>query len=162
MVVEQIKVGIADYKIAKAPHKIMTIGLGSCIGISIFDSKNKSVGLVHIMLADSRKFKKIDNDIKFANLAIPKVVREMIKGGSLRINLKAKIAGGASMFNFSDAKMVSDIGKRNIIAVKEALKKERIDIVAEDIGGHKGRTMVVDTLTGDVTLKIVGVGIKKI
>ncbi|MGL4849663.1 MAG: chemotaxis protein CheD [Clostridium sp.] len=162
MVVEQIKVGIADYKIAKAPHKIMTIGLGSCVGISIFDSKHKTVGLVHIMLADSRKFKNIENEVKYADLAIPKVVREMIKGGSLRINLKAKIAGGASMFSFSDTRMISDIGKRNIIAVKEALKKERIDIVAEDIGGNKGRTMVVDTLTGEVTLKVVGVGIKKI
>lgn len=162
MIVEQIKVGIADYNIVRAPNKIMTIGLGSCVGISIYDTKQKVVGLAHIMLSDSTKFKKVDNEAKFADLAVPKLVKEMLAIGCLRVNLKAKIAGGASMFNFADIKMVSDIGKRNSIAVKEALKQERIEIVAEDIGGSKGRTMIVDSLTGIVTLKIVGQGIKEL
>lgn len=162
MIIEQIKVGIADYNIVKAPNKIMTIGLGSCVGIAIYDTKQKVVGLAHIMLADSTKFKRIDNEAKFADLAIPKLVKAMLDIGCSRINLKAKIAGGASMFNFSDVKIVSDIGKRNSRAVKEALKKERIEIIAEDTGGSKGRTMIVDSLTGTVTLKIVGQGIKEL
>lgn len=162
MIVEQVKVGIADYKIIKAPKKIMTIGLGSCVGICIYDTKTKVVGLAHIMLSDSKRFKNIDNEKKFADLAIPKLVNEMIDLGCERSNLIAKIAGGASMFNFSDSKMISDIGKRNGIAVREALKKEKIDIVAEDIGGSKGRTMIVDSLTGKVTLRIVGEGIKEL
>ena len=159
MIVEQVKVGIADYKIVKAPKRIMTIGLGSCVGICIYDIKTKVVGLAHIMLSDSKRFKNIDNEKKFADLAIPKLVNEMIDLGCERSSLIAKIAGGASMFNFSDSKMISDIGKRNGIAVREALKKEKIDIVAEDIGGNKGRTMIVDSLTGKVTLRIVGEGI---
>lgn len=162
MIVEQVKVGIADYKIVKAPKKIMTIGLGSCVGICIYDTKSKVVGLAHIMLSDSKKFKNIDNEIKFADLAVPKLVQDMMDIGCKKINLKAKIAGGASMFNFSDSKMISDIGKRNGLAVKQALKKEGIEIIAEDIGGSKGRTMIVDSLNGKVTLRIVGVGIKEL
>lgn len=160
MMIEEKKVGIADLNIVKAPNKIMTIGLGSCVGIAIYDKRHKIAGLAHIMLADSTQFKNITNIAKYADLAIPTLVKDMIKQGSIKRDLTAKIAGGASMFNFSDSSMVSDIGKRNGIAVKKALGKEGIPIIAEDIGGNKGRTMILDAETGEVTLKIVGQGIK--
>ena len=73
-------------------------------------------------------------------------------------NIVAKIAGGASMFNFSDKSIISDIGKRNSDAVRKTLKDIGIPIVAEDTGGNKGRTMILEAGTGKVTLKIVGKG----
>lgn len=160
--VEDKKVGIADLNIVKAPGKIMTIGLGSCVGIAIYDKRIKIAGLAHIMLADSSQFKKITNKAKYADLAIPTLVDKMLELGCSKKNMTAKIAGGASMFNFSDVSMISDIGKRNGIAVKKALEKEGIRVIAEDIGGSKGRTMIFDAENGEVTLKIVGQGVKKI
>ena len=47
---EIIKVGIADLKTCKSPDGVMTLGLGSCVGIAIRDPMNKIGGLVHIML----------------------------------------------------------------------------------------------------------------
>ncbi|MEG0132530.1 MAG: chemotaxis protein CheD [Clostridium sp.] len=157
---KEIKVGIADYKTAKAPDRIMTIGLGSCVGIAIIDKKNKIGGLAHIMLPDSLKFNKISNEIKFANLAIPILIKELIDNGAEAKNLRAKIAGGAAMFNFSDSKINMDIGARNSMAVKEILKEQRIPIDAEDIGGNKGRTITFDTENGDLHIKTVGQGIR--
>lgn len=157
-----IKVGIADYKVVKNPDQIMTIGLGSCMGIAILDKKTGIGGLAHIMLPDSAKFSKITNEIKFADLAIPILIKEMVESGARQRDLRAKIAGGASMFNFADSKVNMDIGARNSIAVKEMLKKLNIPVDSEDIGGTKGRTITFDTVTGGLQIKTVGEGLKVI
>ena len=137
----------------------MTIGLGSCIGIAIYDKSLKVAGLAHIMLPDSTQFKNNTNPMKFADLAIPMLIEKMEKQGCRQRNLIAKIAGGASMFNFSDKSIISDIGKRNSEAVKKTLKDKSIPIIAEDTGGNKGRTMILQANDGKVILKVVGSGI---
>ncbi|HAK43920.1 MAG TPA: chemotaxis protein CheD [Clostridium sp.] len=156
----EVKVGIGDYKIAKSPDRLMTIGLGSCIGIAMIDKKSGIGGLAHIMLPDSKKFNKISNEIKFANLAIPILIRAMVENGAKEKELRAKIAGGATMFNFADNKVNMDIGARNSIAVKAILKARKIPIDSEEIGGTKGRTIIFDTVTGDLYVKIIGEGTK--
>jgi len=159
---KEIKVGIADLKVATVPDRLITIGLGSCIGIALLDKVSGIGGLAHIMLPDSSKFSKVNNDIKFADLAIPILINKMKELGASERNLKAKIAGGASMFNFSDNKINMDIGDRNGKAVKEILKSFRIPIESEDVGGTKGRTITFDTVTGDLYVRTVGEGTKTI
>ena len=159
MVGTEIKVGIADLNLVLDPGAIMTIGLGSCIGIALYDRTIKVAGLAHIMLPDSTQFKSNSNPMKFADLAIPMLIEKMEKQGCNKRNLTAKIAGGASMFNFSDKSIISDIGKRNSEAVKKTLKDEAIRILAEEIGGNKGRTMILQANDGRVVLKVVGQGI---
>ena len=158
----EIKVGIADLNLVLDPGIIMTIGLGSCIGIALYDNKLKVAGLSHIMLPDSTQFKNVTNPMKFADSAIPILIDRMEKQGCKKQNIIAKIAGGASMFNFSDKSIISDIGKRNSEAVKKSLNEIGIPIVAEDTGGNKGRTMILESSNGKVILKIVGKGIIEI
>lgn len=157
---KEIKVGIADYKTGKVPDRLITIGLGSCIGIALLDKKSGIGGLAHIMLPCSNNFTNVSNPIKFADLAIPILIDEMVKMGANIRDIKAKIAGGASMFNFSDSKVNMDIGARNSEAVKATLKSKRIPIISEDTGGKKGRTITFDTATGDLHIKTVGEGEK--
>lgn len=159
---DDIKVGIADLNIAFSPYKLITVGLGSCVGIAIYDKDAGIGGLAHIMLPDSSQFNKITNEIKFADLAIPIMVQDMIKKGARLKNMRAKIAGGASMFNFPDKSIVMDIGNRNGIAVKSALKILNIPILAEDIGGNKGRTLIFDTSSGSLFIRTVGMGTTEI
>lgn len=158
----EIKVGIADLNLVFDPGIIMTIGLGSCIGIALYDNKLKVAGLSHIMLPDSTQFKNVTNPMKFADSAIPILIDRMEKQGCKKRDIIAKIAGGASMFNFSDKSIISDIGKRNSEAVKKSLKEIGIPIVAEDTGGNKGRTMILEASNGKVILKTVGKGIIEI
>ena len=155
----QIKVGIADLNLVLPPGTIMTIGLGSCIGIALYDAKKKVAGLSHIMLPDSTQFNNVTTPMKFADLAIPMLIKKMEDKGCKKSDLIAKIAGGAAMFNFSDKNIISDIGKRNAEAVKRVLKEESIPIVAEHTGGNKGRTMIVNSEDGVVSIRIVGQGI---
>ena len=162
MDVKEIRVGIADLNTVEYPGRLITVGLGSCIGIAIYDKVNNFAGLAHIMLPDSTQFSNVTNPFKFADMAIPILVKKMEENGSNKRNMIAKIAGGASMFSFSDKSMVMDIGARNGVAVKNSLSKASIPIVSEDIGGNKGRTIIFDTVNGVLQVKTVGLGVKEI
>lgn len=147
-----IKVKISDYRIGKSPECLITLGLGSCVGVAIYDKCNKVGGLSHIMLPDSSKFTKDIKVQKFADLAIPHMVDEIRKKDDRAI-LVAKIAGGASMFNFPGTDPSTSIGYRNVIAVENKLKELNIPILARSTGGNIGRTMIVDLETFIVNIK---------
>lgn len=149
---ETIRVGIADMKVCQSPDKITTIGLGSCIGAVLYDSKTKTAGLVHIMLPDSTKIKQNQNKMKFADSGIVLLIEELEKRGIPKSSLKAKIAGGAKMFNFSSTTELGSIGDKNIEAVKSKLKEFGIKIVSEDVGLSYGRTIVFDPDTEELTV----------
>lgn len=159
---EEIKVGIADMNTTNSPNKLITVGLGSCIGITLYDKIKKNGGLLHIMLPDSTQFNNITNPYKFADLGVPILLKQVQNMGSQKKDIVAKIAGGASMFNFSDKTMIMDIGNRNAIAVKQTLKELGIPLIAEDTGGNKGRTVIFDTDNGVVQIRTVGLGIKEL
>lgn len=158
----EIKVGIGDLQVADSPDKLITLGLGSCVGIALIDNSNKVAGLAHIMLPESTGFSNQSNPMKFADLAIPLLIEKMMVKGSNKNRLKAKIAGGASMFSFSDKSPIMDIGNRNVKAVKNILNEANIAIISEDVGGNSGRTMIVEAETGKVFLRTVGKGTKEL
>jgi len=149
---DTIKVGIADMNICKTPDKITTIGLGSCVGVVLYDSSRKIAGLVHIMLPDSTKIKQNQNKMKFADSGIDLLLNELEKNGSDKKSLKAKIAGGAKMFNFSSTSDLGSIGDKNVIAVRNKLNSLGIKIVSEDVGLNYGRTIVFDPETDELTV----------
>lgn len=148
---EAIKVGIGDYKVANSPHSLITVALGSCVGIALYDPVSKVGGLSHIMLPDSTAFRGEKKVEKFADLAIPSLVEEMLKIGASS-KLEAKIAGGASMFKLKNTIAKEQIGQRNIAAVKKVLAEMQIPIVGEHTGEDYGRTMWLDL--EDLTVRI--------
>lgn len=153
-----IQVGMADLKLAKAPDKLMTAGLGSCIGICIYDQKIQLASLAHIMLPSSIQAKNSQNKAKFADTAITEVLQEMEKNGAVRSRMLAKIAGGAQMFKFAGESDILKIGERNARAVEENLKKNNIKLLASDTGGNYGRTIVFDPETGNLLVRTIGHG----
>lgn len=157
-----IKVGMADLKTGKAPDILTTLGLGSCIGIALWDSQTKIGGLVHIMLPDSSRIRNNSNIAKFADTGIAELVQQMEKLGVPRRRMVAKIAGGARMFEVSGKTSVGNIGQNNAIASKAKLRELGIRLAAEDTGLNYGRTVELDCSTGDYIIKAVGKPIKKI
>src|SRR5690625_2602591 len=143
------KVGIADLNIVHSDTKIRTSGLGSCVGVVIYDLGKQIAGMAHIMLPNSSLTKQKDfNKFKYADTAIEILIEKLLEEGARKFSLKAKIAGGAQMFTFQSSSEITRIGPRNIEAVKEQLKMHRIPIVAEDVGGNNGRTIEFDAITG--------------
>ncbi len=157
-----IKVGMADLKTAKAPDTLTTLGLGSCIGIALWDSTTKIGGLAHIMLPDSTKIRNNSNIAKFADTGIVELVRQMEALGVPRRRMVAKIAGGAKMFEVAGTTSVGNIGEKNAIASKKTLQELGIPILAEDTGLNYGRTVELDCSNGDYIIKAVGKSVKKI
>ncbi|SES67984.1 chemotaxis protein CheD [Natronincola peptidivorans] len=157
-----IKVGMADLKIVRFPQILTTLGLGSCVGIALYDQKEKIAGLAHIMLPDSKQIKNNTNKAKFADTAIEILLEELLKAGGSRNRIVAKIAGGAQMFSFGGNSDVMKIGYRNVIATKEILDGLKIPLIAEDTGGNHGRTIEVYTDTSMLLVKTIGYGIKEI
>ncbi len=147
-----IVIGMADYAVTRSPEKLTTLGLGSCVGIALYDPVTKIGGLIHIMLPTIENARFTDNCAKFADSGIPIVIQEMVSIGAVRRRLVAKIAGGAKMFSFnSDVNL--NIGERNIQATKIVLTEMKIPLIAEDVGKNYGRTVVLDTDTGVYHIK---------
>lgn len=157
-----IKVGMADLNVAKAPKKLTTLGLGSCVGITLYDKQNKVGGLVHIMLPSSLEIRKNQNKAKFADTGIDNLVEVMVKNGAKKSNLIAKIAGGSQMFSFNSDNNILKIGERNVIATKKKLKEINIRVISEDTGGNFGRTIILDPSDGSLYIRTIGHGEKTI
>jgi len=157
-----IKVGMADYKVGQSPSTLISYGLGSCIGISLYDPQVKVGGLLHIMLPDSTQARASDNPAKFADTGLPLLLRDVLGLGASKSRLVAKIAGGAQMFAFANATDIMRVGARNAEAVKKILHDMGIKIIAEDTGGNYGRTVQIDLNNGVYKVKTIDKGEKEI
>ena len=174
-----IKVGMADLKACKCPDALTTLGLGSCVGVALYDKTTKIAGLVHVMLPDSTKVRKIggllhcmlpdstqfrnnSNIAKFADTGIDELIRQMKALGAVDTRIVAKIAGGAQMFANRSNSEALRVGERNVIAVKAKLKSLNISILSQDCGENFGRTVEFYSETGDYVIKAVGKPLKTI
>lgn len=157
-----IKVGMADYKVGRAPAIIISYGLGSCIGVSLYDPQTKVGGLLHIMLPDSTQSRSSENPAKFADTGVPLLLKEVLALGASKSRLEAKMAGGAQMFAFAKSTDIMRVGERNANAVRDLLKAEGIRLLAEDTGSNYGRTVQINLENGVYTVKTMVKGEKEI
>ncbi len=145
-----VRVRMAEYSVEKSPTRLITIGLGSCVGVAIYDRSNKIGGLIHIMLPENKKGVR---PAKFADTGIPLLIEKMEEMGAVRWKMNAKIAGGAHMFSSADRDLNIKVGDRNIEAVRNVLSSEKIDIIGEDVGKNYGRTIEFNTENGEVLVR---------
>lgn len=148
----KVKVGMGDFKVGNGAEFLVTYGLGSCVGITIYDPQKKIGGMAHVMLPTSTIAKSSApvKEGKYADTAIRAMISSLIAAGGDIINFEAKIFGGAKMFSFESEKDTMDIGRRNVAAVKGELEKQRIPIKAEVTGEDYGRTIELELKSGKV------------
>jgi len=152
-------VGMADLKVAKAPDKLTTLGLGSCVGITLYDKARKIGGMAHCMLPSYKGFEG-QNKAKFVDSAVIELINHLVRIGASRGALVAKIAGGAHMFGNSQNNDLLKIGERNAAAGLAILKQLAIPVHANDTGGTRGRTIELDIDSGSLKIRVVGAGEK--
>jgi chemotaxis protein CheD len=128
-------IGIGEYRVGSFP--MMTIGLGSCIGLTLYDDTLGAGAMVHIMLPDSAG--RTDRPGKYADTAVALLVKELSALGSKNRSIVAKMAGGACMFEYFGANL--NIGERNAERVRALLKENHIELAKEDVGGKVGRSV---------------------
>jgi chemotaxis protein CheD len=135
---ESVRMG--EYKAsAQAGDELMAIGLGSCIALALVDRSAVVAALAHIVLPEARGGE--SDPGKYADLAVPAVIAEVIRAGAAKHRLEAVLVGGARMFAIGTGSM--DIGARNEEAVRAALAQAGVTLCASETGGTKGRTVRV-------------------
>jgi chemotaxis protein CheD len=138
----------------EAGHVLVALGLGSCIGLALLDRRLGIAGLAHIVLPQAGDDAPAETLHKFADRAVPDLIRRLEDIGARPIRLEAVVVGGASMFAAGPSTL--EVGQRNDAAVREQMRARRIPIVASATGGTRGRTVRVDVETAGVTVREVG------
>lgn len=146
MVNDDLKVGIADMKMARTNGTLVTYALGSCIGICLYDPGIHLGAMIHIMLPLNMETGR-KNAMKYADTGLRETLKQMEAKGALRSRIVAKIAGGAKMFEVNGGSL-GNIGQRNIESVHLNLRREQIRLLREDVGGSVARTLFFDVSTG--------------
>ncbi|MCR8642168.1 chemotaxis protein CheD [Paenibacillus sp. N1-5-1-14] len=158
-----IKVGMADLNVAHMTGVLKTTGLGSCVGVTLYDARTKIAGMAHVMLPSSDIAREPNfNRAKYADTAVPDLVNRMLQLGANVARIQAKLAGGAQMFAFSSQQETMRIGPRNVESCKEMLHQYKIPILSEDTGGNFGRTIELDCETGILYIRSVQHGVKEL
>jgi len=152
---------MAKMAVAKAPDSLDTLALGSCLGIVLYDAKAKVAGLSHAMLPEIALAKAAsrDNIAKFVDTAICALLDDLVRHGGNRRCVQAKIAGGANMFPDIVSSGIT-IGERNVESARDVLGGLDIQIVAEDVGGSAGRTIIFNIEESELTVKTLRFGVK--
>ena len=155
----EIRVKVADYAVA-AEGVIATIGLGSCVAIVLYDQAARVGGLAHILLPDESMSRDRSNPAKFPATILPIVLDEMRLLGAARRRVRAKIAGGASMFANLIATNSINIGEKNVASVRAVLEKAKVPIVGEDVGSDHGRSVYLFVADGRVEVRSLRKGLR--
>jgi len=156
---ERRKVGIAEYEVATEGAVLTTSGLGSCIGVALHDPHSGVAGLVHVMMPSADEVDGGD-PAKFADTGTELLVEEVTAAGADSDQLVAKIAGGSDMLDFSENG--AGIGERNAEVVRATLATLDVPITAEDVGGDHGRSLRLESRTGDLVVKSAKQGIDRL
>jgi chemotaxis protein CheD len=146
-------VRMGEMAVSRDPgHVLVSLGLGSCIGVALVDSRSGVAGLAHVVLPESAG--RDDKLGRFADKAVPALLSQIEHLGAVRPRVKAVLVGGASMFALGSAGL--DVGPRNEAAVRDALNAVRVPVAACETGGNRGRTIRVDVESGRVTSREAG------
>jgi chemotaxis protein CheD len=148
---DPVQVGISEFVVTSDDETLKAYGLGSCVAVALYDVDSGVAALAHVMLPNGDESDSSDlKPGKFADTAIRAMLRRMVEEGASYTSVEAKIAGGSDMFEFES--FGDGVGQRNVVAATEELDKLGVPLVAEDVGGSRGRTVIFDT--GDMSVQI--------
>ncbi|MFL5612315.1 MAG: chemotaxis protein CheD [Gemmatimonadaceae bacterium] len=137
----EIRVKVAECAVGRDEQTLITIGLGSCVAILLYDDVVRVGGMAHTLLPDESMARDRSNPAKFAASAVTVLIAEMTRLGADIKRVRAKLVGGASMFaNLIPAGGIN-FGERNVTAARQALARNGVPVVAEDVGSDHGRSV---------------------
>lgn len=147
---------VADWAAERGDGVIVTLGLGSCVAIMLHDPETCTGAMAHVLLPSSSLARDITNRAKFPETAVPLMLERLKAMGADPRRLVAKLAGGASMFSTLVTPGTIQMGERNVLASRNALRAAAIPIVRESVGGERGRSVRFHVKDGRVEIRSVG------
>lgn len=153
---DSVAVGLGECKISRNVEEVLVAyGLGSCVGIGMYDPQLRLAGLLHAVLPSSPNGV-AERSAKYVTSGIEILLDEMIKAGAIPSRIIVRMAGGANMLTAPGFSKTFNIGTRNVEAAHEVLKRLRLRLVSKEVGGTIGRTVRFYVYDGRMTIRTVG------
>ncbi|PYP13768.1 MAG: chemotaxis protein CheD [Gemmatimonadetes bacterium] len=149
-------VKVAEWAAERGEGVLVTLGLGSCVAIMLYDAESRAGAMAHVLLPSISLARDTSNRAKFPETAVPLLIERLKALGADPRRLSAKLAGGASMFSQLATVGTIQMGERNVLAARSALRAAGIPIVREAVGGERGRSVRFHMKDGRVEIRSVG------
>ena len=156
----ELLVRVADLRSGLEHDTLVTVGLGSCVAIMLYEPEGRIGGMAHILLPSPVLSRVDSNPAKFPQSAIPRLIELMVAEGARPQRITARLAGGASMFAALAPPGTIQMGERNLVAARQVLNTHGVPLVGEAVGGDYGRTVRLRVCDGRVEVSTVAHGIK--
>lgn len=153
---KEVIVKVAEWAAERGDGVIVTLGLGSCVAIMLHDPHTRAGAMAHVLLPSTSLARDITNQAKFPDTAVPFLIERLKALGADPRRLVAKLAGGASMFSQLVTPGTIQMGERNVLASRSALRAAEIPILRESVGGDRGRSIRFHVKDGRVEIRSVG------
>lgn len=151
-----VAVGLGEFKISRDPHEVLVAyGLGSCVGVGVYDPITRLAGLLHAVLPQHNTGAGLLS-AKYVDSGLAQLLNELNAAGAGRERLIIRMAGGANMLTVSDLRKTFNIGERNILAANATLSALRLTCRSQEVGGNAGRTLRVYVADGRMTVRVIG------
>ena len=159
---QAVVLGLGDWQVTADPEAVLgCLGLGSCVALIVHDASLSIGARAHIVRPDSRAGRTTVSEAKFVDIAVPKLVDEMLAAGANRARIHAGIVGGASMLLGSMFADTIQVGARNIAASRVALQRASVHLGLDETGGGHGRTVWLHVASGEVEVSTAGVSSRR-
>ncbi len=150
----RLVVGIGELAVSgQAPDLIVTHALGSCIAVCLFDPVVRVAGLIHFLLPESKinPARAQEQPAAFADSGIPLLFQTAYTLGVEKKRCIVHLIGGAEIATAAGGVgSTFNVGRRNILAAKNALWRNGVLIKAESVGGTTVRTVNLSVADGRI------------
>jgi chemotaxis protein CheD len=143
-----------EYYVTRHEELIFTT-LGSCVSACVRDVKLGVGGMNHFMLplasttsTSSWGEDMVSSATRYGNVAMERLINDILKIGGQRTNLEFKLMGGGKVLDIA-----LDVGACNVKFIREFLKTEGFPIAAEDLGDVFARKVYYSPSTGKLRVK---------
>jgi chemotaxis protein CheD len=151
-----ITVGLGELAVSQDPQDILVAyGLGSCVGIGMYDQRTHLAGLLHALLP-VHPVGSNDEHSRYVDTGIKVLIDEMTKKGADRFRLVVRMAGGANMLVAPGFTGSFNIGTRNVEAAYSTFDSLRMSLSGKEVGGTTGRTVKFYVKDGRMTIRSIG------
>lgn len=155
-------VKVADWAADTGDTVLVTLGLGSCVAMTLYDPVAKAGALAHLMLPSQALSHDRSRPGKFPETALPVLLERLTALGASRRRLRARLVGGANMFANISAPGAPGMGERNVLAARDVLKSAHLPIVGEDTGKAHGRSVYFYLRDGRLEVRSVAHGNREV
>lgn len=149
---DRVLVRIGDLRVAGDGATLVTVGIGSCVAVAVFDPVRKVGGLGHALLPEPHGNGKPQPAGRFASTAVSRLLEMLREQGGDPERAVAWLVGGARMFeglSFAGPGGES-IGDRNVASAQRALEAAGVPVKGVEVGGARGRSVYFDVGAGRV------------